>query len=116
MEATAETTQILELTESASAQVAQMIKDNPENAGKILRVYVEPGGCSGFQYGLVFDEQRADDTVEFHRGVQVVVDPFSVTYLRGCVVDFLDELTGGGFKIKNPNAKQSCGCGKSFEA
>jgi iron-sulfur cluster assembly accessory protein len=103
------------LTESAAGQIKGMLT-SPENAGKNLRVYVEGGGCSGLQYGMVFDEKRNDDlTAEFF-GVSVLVDPFSANYLRGSVVDFSDELTGGGFKISNPNARQSCGCGKSFEA
>jgi iron-sulfur cluster assembly accessory protein len=103
------------LTESAAKQIKGMLT-NPENAGKNLRVYVEGGGCSGLQYGMVFDEKRPDDvTAEFY-GASVLVDPFSANYLRGSVVDFSDELTGGGFKISNPNARQSCGCGKSFEA
>ena len=103
------------LTESAARQIKSMLT-SPENAGKNLRVYVEGGGCSGLQYGMVFDEKRADDiSTEFH-GVAVLVDPFSANYLRGSVVDFSDALTGGGFKISNPNARQSCGCGKSFEA
>ena len=103
------------LTESAAKQIKEML-NNPENAGKNLRVYVEGGGCSGLQYGMVFDEKRPDDiSAEFY-GASVVVDPFSANYLRGSVVDFLEALTGGGFKISNPNARQSCGCGKSFEA
>jgi len=103
------------LTESAAKQVKEMLT-NPENTGKNLRVYVEGGGCSGLQYGMVFDEKRPDDVAaEFH-GVSVLVDPFSANYLRGSVVDFSDALTGGGFKISNPNAHSSCGCGKSFEA
>jgi iron-sulfur cluster assembly accessory protein len=106
---------IVTLTESAAGQIKNMLS-TPENAGKNLRVYVEGGGCSGLQYGMVFDEKRADDIVVEHFGVGVVVDPFSANYLRGSVVDFSDELTGGGFKISNPNARQSCGCGKSFEA
>lgn len=93
-----------------------MLAEQPEHAGKFLRVYVEGGGCSGMQYGMVFDEKRADDlTTEFF-GVSVLVDPVSADYLRGARVDYLDELTGGGFKISNPNAQSSCGCGKSFEA
>ena len=103
------------LTESAARQIKEMLT-SPENAGKNLRVYVEGGGCSGLQYGMVFDEQRADDASLEYFGVSVLVDPFSANYLRGSVVDFSDALTGGGFKISNPNAKQSCGCGKSFEA
>ena len=88
----------------------------PENAGKNLRIYVEQGGCSGMQYGMVFDEKREGDLVSQENGVNVLVDPISTDYLRGTVVDFSDALTDGGFKISNPNAKQSCGCGKSFEA
>jgi len=88
----------------------------PENAGKNFRVYVEQGGCSGMQYGMVFDEKRDGDLVAEENGVTVLVDPISANYLRGTVVDFSDALVGGGFKISNPNAKQSCGCGKSFEA
>ena len=74
------------------------------------------GGCSGMQYGMVFDEKRDDDCSAQFYGVAVLVDPFSANYLRGAVVDFKDELNGGGFKITNPKARQSCGCGKSFEA
>jgi iron-sulfur cluster assembly accessory protein len=103
------------LTESAARQIQEMLK-SPENAGKHLRVYVEGGGCSGLQYGMVFDERRADDTSADYFGVSVLVDSFSANYLRGANIDFSDALTGGGFKISNPNAKQSCGCGKSFEA
>ena len=103
------------LTESAARQIKEMLT-TPENAGKNLRVYVEGGGCSGLQYGMVFDEKRPDDVIADFHGVSVLVDPFSANYLRGSVVDFSDALTGGGFKISNPNARQSCGCGKSFEA
>lgn len=88
----------------------------PENAGKHMRYYVEQGGCSGMQYGMVFDEKREGDLVSEQDGVNVLVDPISVGFLRGMVVDFSEAMSGGGFKISNPNAKQSCGCGKSFEA
>src|ERR1043166_9666713 len=104
------------LTESAANHIRGMLTDQPENAGKTLRIYVEGGGCSGLQYGMVFDEKRPDDVSNDFHGVSVLVDPFSANYLRGSVVDFSDALTGGGFKISNPNARQSCGCGKSFEA
>jgi iron-sulfur cluster assembly accessory protein len=106
---------VLSLTESAAAQVKHLLTDQPENAGKTLRIYVESGGCSGMQYGMVFDEPRPDDATIEYFGVNVLVDPFSADYLRGTVVDYVDALTGGGFKIFNPKAKQSCGCGKSFE-
>ena len=104
------------LTETAANHVKEMLVEQAENAGKFLRVYVEDGGCSGMQYGMVFDEKRADDRVSDFHGVSVLVDPFSANYLRGTVIDFSDDLTGGGFKISNPKARQSCGCGKSFEA
>ena len=104
------------LTESAANEIKTMLTKQGENAGKALRVYIEAGGCSGMQYSMTFDEKRENDLSAEAHGVSVVVDPFSAKYLRGTVVDFSDELTGGGFKISNPNAKQSCGCGKSFQA
>ena len=105
---------IIALTPAAVEQVRAM-REQPDNAGKALRVYVEKGGCSGMQYGLVFDEQRDGDFVTEQGGVTALVDAFSAEYLRGSVVDFSDALTGGGFKLTNPKAKHSCGCGKSFE-
>lgn len=107
---------VVTLTESAARQIVAMQSEDKENAGKALRVFIEAGGCSGLQYGMVFDEVRAEDhSVEFF-GVRVVVDAVSVNYIRGAMIDFSEELTGGGFKIANPNAHSSCGCGKSFEA
>lgn len=107
---------VVSLTESAASQVKHLLENDREAAGKALRVFVEGGGCSGMQYGMVFDEKRADDFAAEFFGVSVLIDPFSANYLRGAVIDFKDELNGGGFKISNPNARQSCGCGKSFEA
>lgn len=106
---------VVGLTEAAAHEVKNLL-EQPDNAGKMFRVYVEQGGCSGMQYGMVFDEQRDGDVVGDQHGLQVLVDAFSAQYLRGTQVDFSDALTGGGFKISNPNAKQSCGCGKSFQA
>jgi len=106
---------VIRVTENAAAEV-KSLRASPENAGKTLRIFVEQGGCSGMQYGMVFDEKRDGDLVSEQNGVAVLVDPISAPYLRGTVVDFSDALTGGGFKISNPNARQSCGCGKSFEA
>lgn len=106
---------ILTLTPRAAAEVKDILT-KPENAGKNFRVYVESGGCSGMQYGMVFDESRAGDFVSEQIGVTVLVDAISAQYLRGTMVDFSDALTAGGFKITNPNAKESCGCGKSFNA
>ena len=107
---------VVSLTESAAAQVKHLITSDPANAGKTLRIFVEQGGCSGMQYGMTFDERRPDDSTREFFGVNVLVDPFSAEYLRGTVVDYVDALTGGGFKIFNPKAAQSCGCGKSFAA
>lgn len=104
------------LTESAAEQVRTMVATQAENAGKTLRVYVENGGCSGMQYGMVFDEPRDNDLTAECFGVRVLVDAVSADFLKGTLVDYSDDLTGGGFKISNPNAKSSCGCGKSFEA
>ena len=92
-----------------------MQAEQAENAGKVLRIYVEDGGCSGMQYGMVFDETRENDVASDFFGVRVLVDSVSADYLRGAVIDYSDALTGGGFKISNPQAKTSCGCGKSFE-
>ncbi len=107
---------IVTLTDRAADRIREMQSGDAASADKHLRVYIEPGGCSGLQYGMVFDERRTDDCVAEFGGVLVLTDPFSADYIRGAVVDFSDELTGGGFKISNPNARQSCGCGKSFEA
>jgi len=106
---------ILTLTPCAAAEVKNILT-KPENAKKNFRVYVEQGGCSGMQYGMVFDEPRDGDFVSDQAAVTVLVDAISAQYLRGTVVDFSDALTGGGFKITNPNAKENCGCGKSFNA
>ena len=106
---------ILTLTPRAAAEVRDLLT-KPENAGKHFRVFVEQGGCSGMQYGMVFDQQRDGDFTSAQDGVNVQVDAISAQYLRGTVVDFSDALTGGGFRITNPNAKESCGCGKSFNA
>jgi iron-sulfur cluster assembly accessory protein len=115
MEITADTTSVIEVTPSAAEEVKSLL-GKPENAGKHLRLYVEQGGCSGMQYSLTFDEKRPEDLTSERHGLSVLVDPFSAQYLRGAVVDFSDSLTAGGFKISNPNARQSCGCGKSFTA
>ncbi len=105
---------VISLTGSA-AQRLKSLQGLPENAGKHLRVYVESGGCSGMQYGMVFDEPREGDLRNAADGVCVLVDPFSAGYVRGSVLDYSEALTGSGFKITNPQARQSCGCGKSFE-
>lgn len=87
---------------------------NPENSARILRIFVEPGGCSGFEYGMSFDTAKDDDIRLEDHGVPFIVDPASLTYLDECQVDFDDGLNGKGFEIKNPNASSTCGCGRSF--
>lgn len=111
---TTETTQTIILTESATAKVGELIKQegNPELA---LRVAVRPGGCSGFSYEMFFDSDIADDDLQSSYGdVKVVVDPASASLIAGATLDFKDGLQGAGFSINNPNATRSCGCGQSF--
>lgn len=81
---------------------------------KKLRVFVDAGGCSGFEYGMSFDVPKADDNVYESEGVQILVDPTSLAYLDGTHIDFDDGLQGKGFELRNPNAKSTCGCGRSF--
>lgn len=104
---------MITLTPRAAKQVLGMQADLAAPQ-KRLRVLVESGGCSGFQYGMSFDEPRADDTHCQSEGVALIVDPTSLAYLQGVVIDFDDGLHGKGFEIRNPNAQSTCGCGKSF--
>ena len=102
------------LTPAAVDAVAKAISEEGEE-GDFLRVSVVGGGCSGYQYGLDFDkEERMGDVVLTFSNVKVVVDPVSIGYLRGTVVDYVSGLNATGFQFKNPNAKRSCGCGSSF--
>ena len=102
------------LTENAVRRIAMLkAQESAENA--FLRIAVSGGGCSGFQYGLSFDDQRNDDDFVFERdGVRVVVDEVSLDLLNGAEVDFVEDLMGASFQIRNPNAASSCGCGNSF--
>lgn len=104
---------MITLTPRAAKQVRTMHAElnAPE---KRLRVLVESGGCSGFQYGMSFDEPKPDDTQLESEGVAILIDPTSLAYLSGSAIDFDDGLHGKGFEIKNPNAQSTCGCGKSF--
>lgn len=104
---------MITLTPRAATQVRSMQADL--NApDKRLRVLVDSGGCSGFQYGMSFDEVKPDDAQFESEGVAILVDPASLAYLTGVSIDFDDGLHGKGFEIKNPNAQSTCGCGKSF--
>jgi len=101
-------------TESAADKVAQLIEEegNPELK---LRVFVQGGGCSGFQYGFTFDEVvNEDDTTMTKNGVQLLIDSMSYQYLVGAEIDYKDDLEGAQFVIKNPTASSTCGCGSSF--
>jgi iron-sulfur cluster assembly protein len=107
---------LLSLTEAAAAKIRELMAEEPEGEATVLRVAIQGGGCSGFQYGLGFDRGAVDGDHELRlHGVDVVVDPFSAPYLRGARIDFLNGLQESGFKIDNPNAVSSCGCGHSFQ-
>ncbi len=101
------------LTENAARRISEIIADEPKN--RLLRVSVEGGGCSGFQYKFDLVPDRAeDDTVLERDGATVLIDPVSLGFLEGSEIDFVDELIGASFQIRNPNATASCGCGTSF--
>jgi iron-sulfur cluster insertion protein len=103
-------------TDSAASKVAQLIEEEG-NPDLKLRVFVQGGGCSGFQYGFTFDEvTNEDDTIMDKNGVQLLVDAMSYQYLVGAEIDYKDDLEGAQFVIKNPNAQSTCGCGSSFSA
>jgi iron-sulfur cluster assembly accessory protein len=109
-----ETTPLMTLTESAAAKIKQLIAE--EDEVNVLRVAIQGGGCSGFQYGLGFDVGSQEDDVRFSlHGVEIVVDPFSAPYLKGAEIDYVDSIQAAGFAINNPNAVASCGCGHSFQ-
>ena len=107
---------LIVLTESAAAKIKTLMADEPEGEVTVLRVAVQGGGCSGFEYALGFDTgaQEGDYELASH-GVSVVVDPFSAPYLRGAEIDYLETIQESGFKISNPNAVSACGCGHSFQ-
>ncbi|HUR21397.1 MAG TPA: iron-sulfur cluster insertion protein ErpA [Vicinamibacterales bacterium] len=109
---------MINVTETAASKIAELLVEEGR-LGAGLRVFVQGGGCSGFQYGLMIDEGDGDaeaDQVFEVNGVRLLVDPISLRYLSGAEVDFVDNNMGGGFTIKNPNAKSTCGCGSSFSA
>jgi iron-sulfur cluster assembly protein len=120
--ATIETTQgpavpetTVTLTERAAEKVRALMAQEPAGEAEVLRVAIQGGGCGGFEYALGFDRGPVgeDEELEFH-GVKVVVDPASAHYLKGSTVDFVESIQESGFKIDNPNAAGSCGCGHSF--
>lgn len=106
----------LAFTQAAARKVAQLVREEG-NAALKLRVYIQGGGCSGFQYGFSFDEEQAEDDLAIHTDeATLLVDPLSLQYLLGAEVDYSESLHGAQFTIRNPNAKTTCGCGSSFTA
>ncbi len=112
-------TEFLTITDSAVLKVADIMSE--EQIDTYLRVFVQGGGCSGFQYGFTFDEEKTEDdfvitkTVD-NKTLNILVDNISFQYLNGATVDYKEDLNGSQFVITNPNAKTSCGCGSSFSA
>ena len=107
---------VLNVTDTAKETIRNLLEQRgiPNH---VLRVFVSGGGCSGMQYGMAFEETpQAHDAVVNTDGVRLIIDPTSMMYLEGATIDFVDSLVGGGFRIDNPNAMSSCGCGKSFRS
>lgn len=101
------------LAENAAKRINHMMRDEPE--GSMLRISVNGGGCSGFEYAFSIDQTKTEDDVIIERnGAVVLIDTLSLPFLQGSVIDFVDDLIGQSFKINNPNATSSCGCGTSF--
>jgi len=107
---------LITVTEAAAGKIRELLNEEGKTESG-LRVFVQGGGCSGFQYGLMIEEAGGvGDQLFESNGVKLFVDPVSVSYLKGAEVDFVDTITGGGLTIKNPNATSTCGCGSSFSA
>ena len=114
MNAVAEMPAPINFTDAAADKVAQLIEEEG-NPDLKLRVFVQGGGCSGFQYGFTFDENTEEgDTRVENQGVTLLIDPMSIQYLAGAEIDYKDDLEGAQFVIKNPSASSTCGCGSSF--
>ena len=106
----------LVFTDAAAAKVGELIQEEA-NPNLKLRVFVQGGGCSGFQYGFTFDENAEDgDTKVDNHGVTLLIDPMSIQYLAGAEIDYREDMEGAQFVIRNPNATTTCGCGSSFSA
>jgi iron-sulfur cluster insertion protein len=107
---------LLSLTDKAVEKVKYFAGSMPDSQGKPLRIFVQGGGCSGFQYGFTFDEKKEGDNVIQTGGIEVVVDPQSAQYLKDAKVDYVEDFRGAGFSVTNPQSTGGCGCGKSFSA
>ena len=107
---------MMTITDNAVKHLRSLLADQPDATPESgLRIFIDKGGCSGLQYGMSIDAPAADDEIVEREGVRVLIDPQSAGFLRGSSVDYCDDLTGTGFRIQNPNAKRTCGCGTSFE-
>ena len=107
---------MIELTQNAQKHILSFIRENKKDTtGKFFRVYVEGGGCSGFQYGFTFDTPKDDDEkINCGNEVQILIDSMSINFLEGAELDYVDDFRGAGFLVKNPNASSTCSCGMSF--
>lgn len=103
---------MVQLTEEAAGKVKELLQDKPEDMS--LRVFIRPGGCSGFSYGMAIDKKHDNDNVLHLHGIDIYVDRDSSRFVEGAQIDYVDSLTGTGFTIHNPNAVSTCGCGSSF--
>lgn len=103
----------VELTESAAKKIQELQQDRGE-AGVLMRIFVEKGGCSGYEYGMTFDQPKEGDIENESHGVRFLIDPQSMERLTGSTIHFDDGLNGKGFEFRNPNAQSTCGCGRSF--
>lgn len=104
------------LTENAAKKVREYFNADTSLAGKTLRLFIEAGGCSGYQYGFTFDTKRDGDQEFDCHGAKLLVDAGSLPVLKGCIIDYVDDLNGSGFAVKNLNARKSCGCDCSCDA
>lgn len=106
---------MVSLTERAATEIVTLL-EKQEKQGHALRIWIQGGGCSGYEYGMALDDSPAEEDLKFEsNGVKVVVDAQSYPYLDGSEIDFVETLMGGGFKVDNPNAASTCGCGQSFQ-
>ena len=103
----------LQLTDKAIAKI-KAFQASETDASKVFRVYVQGGGCSGFEYGFSFDNPGEQDHINEKDGIKVAIDPYTAPYIENAILDYHEDFRGAGFQVKNPNAKSTCGCGQSF--
>lgn len=114
-ETTQQLSPVVTLTPNAIAKIKAFNAKDPQAVGKSLRILLEAGGCSGYQYGFTYDEKKEGDYVVSSEGISILIDSRSAELLRGSVIDYKEELGNEGFAIENPQVKKSCGCGHSVE-